>query len=54
MTVKRVDTGEEVTLHWVGFDLVWIKYHDGKSDELVHPSVVGMKPRKRYNYLKRS
>ena len=46
MKVKVVATGEEVTLNWIGFDLVWI-IHDSGEQELVHPRVIGREPRKR-------
>ena len=44
-----VNTGERVKINWIGFDLIWI-IHDSGDQELVHPSVLGRKPRKRYNY----
>lgn len=49
--VKVVATGEEVILNWIGFDLVWI-IHDSGEQELVHPSVIGREPRKRWSYIK--
>jgi hypothetical protein len=44
-----IATGEKVRINWIGFDLIWI-IHENGDPELVHPSVLGMRPRKRPNY----